>query len=102
MNLGEQIYKLRTGKNLSQGDLAGELDVSRQSISKWENNVTVPEVDKLVKMSELFVVSLDAFVRGDDLKVEEISYPDTAVECEVTAEKHNKTVGVVLLGLGGV
>lgn len=44
MNLGERIYKLRSVKNLSQGDLAEILDVSRQSISKWENNNAVPEL----------------------------------------------------------
>jgi len=42
MSLGERIYKLRKEKNLSQGDLADMLGVSRQSISKWENNSAVP------------------------------------------------------------
>lgn len=59
MNLGENIYKLRTGKNMSQGDLADALDVSRQSVSKWENNSATPELDKLIRMSQLFGVSLD-------------------------------------------
>ena len=36
MNLGENIYRLRTEKNMSQGDLADALEVSRQSVSKWE------------------------------------------------------------------
>ena len=62
MNLGENIYRLRTGKNMSQGDLAEALDVSRQSVSKWENNSATPELDKLIKMSELFGVSLDELV----------------------------------------
>lgn len=39
MNLGETIYNLRKEKKLSQGDLAEQLSVSRQSVSKWENNV---------------------------------------------------------------
>ena len=43
-NLGEQIYKYRTAKGLSQLELAEALDVSRQSISKWETNVAVPEL----------------------------------------------------------
>ncbi len=47
MNLGETIYRLRTGKNLSQGDLAEMLEVSRQSISKWENNSAVPDLGDL-------------------------------------------------------
>ncbi|MBR3972850.1 MAG: helix-turn-helix transcriptional regulator [Oscillospiraceae bacterium] len=59
MNLGENIYRLRTEKNMSQGSLADALGVSRQSVSKWENNSATPELDKLIKMSELFSVTLD-------------------------------------------
>lgn len=62
MNLGENIYRLRTEKHMSQGDLADALEVSRQSVSKWENNSATPELDKLIKMSGLFDVSLDALV----------------------------------------
>lgn len=62
MNLGENIYKHRTLNNLSQTNLADALAVSRQSVSKWENNSAVPELDKLVKMSELFHISLDELV----------------------------------------
>ncbi|MBQ9760498.1 MAG: helix-turn-helix transcriptional regulator [Clostridia bacterium] len=62
MNLGEHIYKHRTKNNLSQTRLAEELGVSRQSISKWENNSAVPELDKLIKMSEIFEVTLDELV----------------------------------------
>ena len=47
MNLGENIYRLRAEKNMSQGDLADALEVSRQSVSKWENNSATPELDKL-------------------------------------------------------
>lgn len=64
MNLNEQIQKLRTAKGLSQGALADALDVSRQSVSKWETGASVPELDKLVKMSELFGVTLDELVTG--------------------------------------
>ena len=64
MNLGENIYRFRTEKNMSQGDLADALDVSRQSVSKWENNSATPELEKLIKMSDLFGVSLDELVSG--------------------------------------
>ena len=62
MNLGENIYRLRAERNLSQGDLADALEVSRQSVSKWENNSAVPELEKLIKMSRLFGVTLDELV----------------------------------------
>ena len=66
MTLGERIYKLRTEKEMSQGDLADALEVSRQSISKWETNGSVPELDKLVKLSEIFDISLDELITGKE------------------------------------
>ena len=63
MTLGENIVRLRTQKNWSQGDLADALDISRQSVSKWETDASIPELDKLLKLSELFGVTLDELVR---------------------------------------
>ncbi|MBQ8236600.1 MAG: helix-turn-helix transcriptional regulator [Oscillospiraceae bacterium] len=65
MNLGENIYRLRMQRNMSQGALADALEISRQSVSKWENNSATPELDKLIKMSELFNVTLDELVGKD-------------------------------------
>lgn len=64
MSLGENIIRLRGEKNLSQERLAAELEVSRQAVSKWETNTSVPELDKLLRMSELFGVTLDELVKG--------------------------------------
>ncbi len=64
MNLGERVYSLRASRGMSQGELADRLGVSRQAVSKWENNSAVPDLDKLLKMSELFFVSLDELVKG--------------------------------------
>lgn len=82
MSLGERIYKLRTEREMSQGDLADALEVSRQSISKWETNGSVPELDKLVKLSEIFDVSLDELVTGK----EQEKKPETVVEEPTPAE----------------
>lgn len=62
MNLGEHIYKLRRAQGMSQDDLAAALEVSRQSVSKWENNSAVPELDKLIRLAQLFGLSLDELV----------------------------------------
>jgi len=65
--LHETIYRLRTTRGLSQEELARQLEVSRQSVSKWETGGSVPDLDKLVRMADLFGVTLDALVRsGDD------------------------------------
>ena len=56
---GKNIYEFRISKNLSQGDLAELLDVSRQSVSKWETETAIPDLDKLMKMCDVFDVTLD-------------------------------------------
>lgn len=68
--LGERIYELRTRKGMSQGNLADSLDVSRQTVSKWENNQSVPELDRIIAMSDIFGVSVDYIVKGEGLPTE--------------------------------
>lgn len=62
--LGENICRLRTEKRMSQEELAAALAVSRQSVSKWETGASVPDLDKLLRLSEIFGVTLDALVNG--------------------------------------
>ena len=79
MTLGEKIYALRKNSGLSQEQLAEILNVSRQSISKWEGNVTYPEPDKLIALSEYFQVSLDYLMKAD--VTEERFKEEDAPEC---------------------
>lgn len=65
MHLGETIYRLRTEKGMSQSDLADALSVSRQSVSKWETDSATPDLEKLLKLSQLFDISLDELVKGE-------------------------------------
>lgn len=64
MSLGERLAALRIKQGLSQGELAEKMDVSRQSVSKWETDASIPELDKLVALSELFQISLDELIKG--------------------------------------
>ena len=75
MSLGTNICRLRTANNLSQGELAEALGVSRQSVSKWETDASVPELDKLVKLASLFGVTLDQLVTGETPPIPEPSPP---------------------------
>ena len=54
MELGERLYQLRRERRMSQEALADALGVSRQSVSKWENGASTPDLDKLVRLGELF------------------------------------------------
>ena len=65
MEIGTRIKEQRELKNWSQDELAEILNISRQSISKWELNKVYPSIDMLIKMSDLFDVSLDELIKGD-------------------------------------
>jgi transcriptional regulator with XRE-family HTH domain len=97
MNLGENIYCLRTGKKLSQEELAALLKVSRQSISKWENNASIPELEKLVQMAEIFEVSLDTLVQGTKGAETAASQTPNEQSAERKDLGTQKIIGVVLL-----
>ncbi len=64
MNLSERIQSLRKSKGLSQEDLADRIGVSRQAVSKWESEQSMPELDKVVALSEIFDVSTDYLLKG--------------------------------------
>jgi transcriptional regulator with XRE-family HTH domain len=59
MNIGEKIQQLRKANNLSQEQLAVQLEVSRQAVSKWELNESTPDTDKIILISRIFSVSTD-------------------------------------------
>ena len=63
MVLGEKLKRLRKSRGLSQEQLAAELNVSRQSISKWELGESKPEIENLIALSEFFNVSIDELLK---------------------------------------
>lgn len=63
MTLAEKILHLRTQQGLSQLELAEQLGVSRQSVSKWETGQSVPDLDKLIKLADRFGITVDELVR---------------------------------------
>jgi len=65
MTIGEKIAQLRTEINISQEELAEKIDVSRQSISKWEMNQAMPQIDKILVLCDLFNISADELLRNE-------------------------------------
>lgn len=96
INLGKTIYEQRIKKNLSQGDLANLLIISRQSVSKWENNSAVPDLEKMMKLSEIFEISLDELVKG--IKPETTEHIKIIKEVIIQEPKREgrKTAAIVL------
>lgn len=65
MTLGDKLTRLRKENNFTQEQLADILEVSRQAISKWENNTAYPETEKLLKLGELYGCSMDYLLKDD-------------------------------------
>lgn len=95
MSLGKRISALRTEKRLSQGDLAEKLEVSRQSVSKWETDSSVPDLDKLVKLSEVFGVSLDELVLGEKKQEAAAEAPPVQTQQVVVIQREKTPKNVI-------
>lgn len=67
MNLSHRIQTLRKQKGMSQEELAYQIGVSRQAVSKWESEQAQPELDKIIQLSEFFEVSTDYLLKGIEL-----------------------------------
>ena len=106
MTLAEKILELRTAQGLSQGDLAERLEVSRQSVSKWETNQSVPDLDKIIKLADLFGVSVDELVRENAQPQAEAEQPQSepqVIYVERQAERPPAQIlGIILLALGSL
>lgn len=98
MSLGENLQFLRKKNNITQEQLAESLDVSRQSVSKWESDTTYPEMDKLLQLSQMFHYTID------DLMQKDVSH--IYVEDKAQYDKQNNlfskmmTLGVSLILFG--
>ena len=68
MSFGDNLRTIRKQKNISQDDLASRLNVSRQAVSKWEQNSGYPEMEKLIQLSAILEVSLDYLVLGQKIE----------------------------------
>lgn len=100
MSFGENLQFLRKRNNITQEQFAEKLEVSRQSVSKWEAGGSYPEMDKLLIMCDMFSCDLDTLLRGN---AEESVAEDTA---QYDAHMNDRSrwfaaaVGLILLGLG--
>lgn len=92
MILAEKITKLRKQNGWSQEELAMKLNVSRQSVSKWESTASIPDLEKIVKLSQLFGVSTDYLLK-DDAEEEKAGFAESIdVQNMDAAEKRSVTL----------
>ena len=86
MEFNNKLYDLRKQKGFSQEELANRLNVSRQTVSKWEVGDSTPDLEKLVAISDLFEISLDELV----LDKAPVSSEETSSKSEVLSELKEK------------
>jgi len=68
MNIADRIQSLRKMRGISQEELADRIGVSRQAVSKWESEQSIPEIDKIIIMSDFFEVTTDYILKGIEIK----------------------------------
>ncbi|WP_042346428.1 helix-turn-helix domain-containing protein [Bacillus massiliigorillae] len=109
MSLGEKLKKGRLDKKLSQADVADQLNISRQSISKWENGYNYPDIDNLILLSKLYEMSTDELLHEKEREsqlnkrleqsIEEKSLPKEIVVKEVVKIKNDEGLLLLILSL---
>ena len=92
MKFSEKLMNLRKQKGMSQEELADKLNVTRQTISKWELDQTVPDMNKLIEISKLFEISLDELTGG--IKMNEYQNEYTNEYKETSHEKKNTKIAL--------
>lgn len=95
MKLSEKIIALRKANSMTQEELVSVCNVSRQSISKWEADTALPELEKLLLLGEIFHVSMDVLMK-DELTVNGIKEEHTCSSNAVRAKKKELYEGILI------
>ncbi len=90
MTIGEKIIYLRTREGMSQEQLSEKLSVSRQSVSKWEMDQSLPQIDKIIQLCDIFCVSTDELIKEDSVIQSE---PENICVDELLSGRKNKYFG---------
>lgn len=95
MKLSEKIIQLRKAYSMTQEELASKCNVSRQSISKWEADIALPETEKLLLLGELFHVSMDVLLK-DELTLNEVKEVHTCGNNAIQEKKQEVYEGALI------
>lgn len=86
MSLGERLYELRKKKGLSQEEVAEQLNVTRQSVSKWETDESKPDFDKIIPICDLFEITSNELLTGEIIEKEE------SIKIEIKDNKKKRAI----------
>lgn len=94
-NVGDKIYRLRKQNGLSQEELADKIEVSRQSVSKWETNTMTPGTEQIAALAKLFKVSIDYLILNEEDRKEVAASQDMM---PAKTKKHHR-IRIAVVGL---
>ena len=102
MSFSENLQFLRTRNSITQEQLAEQLDVSRQSVSKWESGASFPEMDTLLRICDLYSVDLDTLLRGsvEASQVSDTARYDDFMTCFI--RRMTLAIGAIIAAVGGM
>lgn len=92
MILADKIIRLRKQFGWSQEDLAGKMNVSRQSVSKWESANSIPDLNKIISLGEIFGVSTDYLLKDEIEEIESFAVENETGVIKITLEKANEYI----------
>ncbi|MDO4616611.1 MAG: helix-turn-helix domain-containing protein [Lachnospiraceae bacterium] len=92
MDFGTRIKTIRKEQKLTQEQLAEQLDVTRQAVSNWENNRNLPDIEILIRISDVFHISLDELIKGEQDMTEKI--------IKDGSETRKARFNMIILGIG--
>lgn len=97
MEIGNKINQLRKLSGMTQEQLAEKLNVSRQTISKWESDSTSPDLESIVKISRIFHVSLDDLLKEGEAGVANQTDEQITLEDLMKINLHNRKMTLLLI-----
>lgn len=100
MEFGNKLYELRKKSGLSQEELAGKLNVTRQTVSKWELGESSPDMEKLIALCDLFELSLDELVFNKKPEPPAPEQPTVPKAIPIDRRKLKKAGWIVLIVCG--
>lgn len=80
MDIGQKLKQARLKANLTQEQVADKIFVSRQTISNWENGKTLPDIASVIKLSDLYTISLDELLKGDQKMIDHLEESTNVVK----------------------
>ena len=93
MEIGKKLKEARLNRDLTQEVIAEKLNVSRQTISNWENEKSYPDIISVIELSNLYSISLDELLKGDEKMMEHLEESTNVVKST------RKLIGAILLNI---